>query len=99
MEDRVDTSRSFYLRTYLYIYFYVCPNFYKVYRNSECEHHIYANTEDSEAIVVYQDCLKKLKQYVSEDKSYFFEEAKKLLIEYYIPTGESCRQMKIRDYV
>ena len=43
--------------------------------------------------------FEKLRQYISEDKPYFFEEAKKLLIEYHIPTGESCRQMKIRDYV
>ena len=62
-------------------------------------HHIYAKAEGSEAIFVCQDYLKKLRQYISEDKPYFLKEAKKPLIEYYIPTGESCRQMKIRDYV
>lgn len=47
---------------------------------------------------VDQKCLEKLRHYISEDKPYLFEEANKFLIEYFLPLGESCRQLKIRDY-
>ena len=43
-ESRVDNSRSFYLRTYIYKYFYACPTSYKVYRNAESAYQIYAKT-------------------------------------------------------
>lgn len=39
--------------------------------------------------------MEKTINYVSEDKPYFFDKAKMLLIQYYIPIGESTRRLKI----
>lgn len=96
MENKNDNNnnRSFYIRTYIYRCFYVSPTFYKVYKELDKAHHIFARFEGSEAIFVYQNSLKNIRQYVTEDKPYFFHEGKKLLIQYYITVTESCRQIK-----
>ena len=46
---------------------------------------------------VCQSCLKHLRQHVTEERSYFFDEAKKFLIQYYIPVTESAREMKVEN--
>ena len=50
---------------------------------------------NNEAIFLCLDCIEKMRNYISEDKPYFFYETKKNLIEYYIPIGESTRRLKI----
>ena len=99
MESNNDNSRRFHIRTYLYRCFYVCPTFYKVYREIEKAHRIFARFEGREAIFVCQSCLKTIKQYVTEDKSSFLNKAKKMLIQYYIPIVKSARQMAIENHI
>ena len=43
------------------------------------------------------ECIEKIRQYVTEDKPYFFNEAKKLLFQYYIPIAENNRRLKIQE--
>lgn len=50
-----------------------------------------------EAIFRCGRCLQKLSQYVSEDKPYFFDEAKKTFIQYYIPVGDTNREIIVSD--
>ena len=42
---------------------------------------------------------KTTRQYVIEDKSFFFNETKKMLIQYYIPIVESPRLMAIENHI
>ena len=44
-------------------------------------------------MLVCEDCLKNIRRHVIEDKSFFFDEAKKMLIQYYIPISGSHREM------
>ena len=83
------------VKTYLYRSFYFCPVFYKVYRRIQLAYKFYAKFPGWMAFFCCQACLKKIQQYVSEDKPYFFDEAKKILIQYYIPVGDSTREMAI----
>ena len=99
IENNVDNSRRFHIRTYLYRCFYVCPTFYKVYRELEKVHPVFARFEGPEAIFVCQSCLKTIRQYITEDKSFFFNEAKKMLILYYIPIVESACLMAIENHI
>ena len=94
-----DEERPFYLRTYLYKCFYFCPAFYDAYKNHSNWKNIYARIHNNEAIFLCLDCIEKMRNYISEDKPYFFYETKKLLIEYYIPIGESTRRLKIERSV
>ena len=43
------------------------------------------------------ECIEKIRQYVTEDKPYFFNEAKKLLFQYCIPIAENNRRLKIQE--
>ena len=95
----MDSTRSYTIKTYLYRRFYVCPTFYKVYMKLDKAEGIFASFQGSEVIFVCQECLADIKKYVTKDKPYFFDEAKKLLIEYYIPISESCREMRIENRV
>ena len=45
------------------------------------------------------ECIEKIRQYVTEDKPYFFNEAKKLLFQYCIPIAENNRRLKIRGSI
>ena len=60
---------------------------------------IFARFQGSEVIFVCQDCLADIKKYVTEDKPYFFDEAKKLLIQYFIAISKSYREMRIENRV
>ena len=42
---------------------------------------------------------RKMRNYISEDKPHFFDEAKKLLIQYHITIGESTRHLKTEGSV
>ena len=94
-----NNNRRFYVRTYLYKYFYVCSDFltFIVDQVKSKAHAIFARYQASEAMFVCQSCLKHLRQHVTEERSYFFDEAKKLLIQYYIPVTESAREMKVEN--
>ena len=92
-------TRRFNIRIYLCRCFYVCPTFYKIYRKLDRAHHIFARFAGPEAIFICQACLKHIRQYVTEDKSFFFDETKKMLIQYYIPIGESARHMAIENTI
>ena len=91
-----DEERALYLRTYLYKCFYFCPAFYDAYGNNSSSKNVYARIQNNVVIFLWFDCIAKIRNYVSEDNSYFFNEAKKLLIRYYIPIGESSRRLKIQ---
>ena len=71
MENNDNNNRGVYIRRYLYRCFNVCPAFYKAYRELDRAHHIFARFEGPEAIFVCQSCLKNIRQYVTEDKSFF----------------------------
>lgn len=77
MENNDNDNRRVYIRTYLYRCFYACPTFYKVYRELDKVHHIFARFEGAEALFVCQNCLKTIRQYVTEDKSFFLTRLKK----------------------
>ena len=77
MENNDNNNRRVYIRTYLYRCFYVCPTFYKVYRELDRAHHIFARFEGPEATFVCQNCLKHIRQYVTEDKSFFLMKLRK----------------------
>ena len=83
------------VKTYLYRCFYFCPDFYKVYRRLQLVYKFYAKFQGLMAFFCCQAFLKKIQQYVSEDKPYFFGEAKKIVIQYYIPVGDSTLEMTI----
>ena len=72
-----DEDRPFYLRTYLYKCFYFCPAFYDAYKNHSNWKNIYARIHNNEAIFLCLDCIEKMRNYISEDKPYFFYETKK----------------------
>ena len=90
-----DEDRSFYLRTHLYKCFYFCPAFYDAYKNHSNSTNTYARIQNNEVIFLCLECIEKIRNYVSADKPYFFDEVKKLFIQYYIPIGESTRRLKI----
>ena len=46
---------------------------------------------------VRQSCMKHLRKHVTEERSYFLDEAKKLLIQYCIPVTESAREMRVEN--
>ena len=69
--DNDNNTRRFNIRIYLYRCFYVFPTFYKIYRKLDRAHHIFARFEDPQAIFICQACLKHIRQYVTEDKSFF----------------------------
>lgn len=77
MENNDNDNRRVYIRTYLYRCFYVCPTFHKVYRELDKVHHIFARFEGAEALFVCQNCPKTIRQYVTEDKSFFLTRLKK----------------------
>ena len=66
-----NNSRDFYIRTYLYKCFYVCPAFFKSYPKLGKAHAIFARFQGSEGLVACQSCLKHIRQRVTEDKSFF----------------------------
>ena len=68
-----------------------------MYRRLQQAYKVYTKFQGSEAIFCCQNCLRTIQQYVSENKPYFFDEAKKLFIQYYIPVGNSTREMTISN--
>ena len=72
-----NNRRAYHIQTCLYTCFYFCPTFYKVYRKLEKAHDIFARFQGLEAIFVCQNCLKIIRQYINEDKSFFLTRLKR----------------------
>ena len=93
MENNDNNNRRVYIRTYLYKCFYFCPTFHKIYRELSGGYLIFARFQGPEAMLVCENCLKNIRRHVTEDKSSSFDEAMKMLIQYYIPISGSHREM------
>ena len=83
------------IRLWLYRCLYSCPQFYEAYRNKAKIDGVFIRFKDHEAVFICKKCRVTLSEYISFESPIFFQEIRKMFIEFFIPMHESAQQIVV----
>ena len=83
------------IRPWLYRCFYFCSQFYETYRSKTKIDGVFVRFKGHQAVFICKKCRVTLSKYISFGSPIFFQEIRKMLIEFIIPMHESARQIVV----